>query len=153
MLCSIFSILMSLTCVTTTANEPIFVLKDQDYVQYQSNINWSANLSTHNQQSFVFVFFAFIECYHKKINILWCLCSVPIVLQTNLCIFVYLICVTTNKERLCQITSQTFFQKKTKLWVKVRLHFLFISTLIGRRGRDRMVVGLITTYAITAYHH
>jgi hypothetical protein len=70
MLCSIFSILMSLTCVTTTANEPIFVLKDQDYVQYQSNINWSANLSTHNQQSFVFVFFAFIECYHKKINIL-----------------------------------------------------------------------------------
>jgi len=47
---------MSLTCVATTANEAIFVLKDQDYVQYQSNINWSGNLSTHNQQSFVFVF-------------------------------------------------------------------------------------------------
>jgi hypothetical protein len=23
----------------------------------------------------------------------------------------------------------------------------------GRRGRDRMVVGFITTYAISAYHH
>jgi hypothetical protein len=24
---------------------------------------------------------------------------------------------------------------------------------LGRRGRDRMVVGFITTYAISAYHH
>jgi len=23
----------------------------------------------------------------------------------------------------------------------------------GRRGRDRMVVGFMTTYAISAYHH
>ena len=26
-------------------------------------------------------------------------------------------------------------------------------TYKGRRGRDRMVVGCITTYAISAYHH
>jgi len=24
---------------------------------------------------------------------------------------------------------------------------------MGRRGRDRLVVGFITTYAISAYHH
>jgi hypothetical protein len=41
----------------------------------------------------------------------------------------------------------------SKLWVKVRLHFLFISTLRGRRGRDRMVVGLITTCALSACRH
>jgi len=23
----------------------------------------------------------------------------------------------------------------------------------GRRGRDRMVIGFITTYALSAYHH
>ena len=28
-----------------------------------------------------------------------------------------------------------------------------IQHLQGRRGRDRMVVGLTTTYAISAYHH
>jgi hypothetical protein len=28
-----------------------------------------------------------------------------------------------------------------------------INILEGRRGRDRMVVGFITTYAIRAYHH
>jgi hypothetical protein len=26
-------------------------------------------------------------------------------------------------------------------------------TICGRRGRDRMVVGFMTTYAISAYHH
>ena len=30
---------------------------------------------------------------------------------------------------------------------------LLIRQLMGRRGRDRMVVGFITTYAISAYHH
>jgi hypothetical protein len=25
--------------------------------------------------------------------------------------------------------------------------------VMGRRGRDRMVVGFTTTYAISAYHH
>jgi hypothetical protein len=34
----------------------------------------------------------------------------------------------------------------------VRIYFLFAFQW-GRRGRDRMVVGLITTYAISAYHH
>jgi len=28
-----------------------------------------------------------------------------------------------------------------------------ITIIGGRRGRDRMVVGFITTYAISAYHH
>ena len=31
--------------------------------------------------------------------------------------------------------------------------FKLISVLRGLRGRDRMVVGFTTTYAISAYHH
>jgi len=31
--------------------------------------------------------------------------------------------------------------------------FFFLSLFRGRRGRDRMVVGFTTTYAISAYHH
>ena len=30
---------------------------------------------------------------------------------------------------------------------------IIIPTVRGRGGRDRMVVGFITTYAITAYRH
>ena len=30
---------------------------------------------------------------------------------------------------------------------------LLYTTLGGRRGRDYMVVGFITTYAISVYHH
>ena len=30
---------------------------------------------------------------------------------------------------------------------------LLIRQLVGRRGRDHMVVGFTTTYAISAYHH
>ena len=33
------------------------------------------------------------------------------------------------------------------------LHFATTIKGMGRRGRDRMVVGFITTYAISAYHH
>jgi hypothetical protein len=31
--------------------------------------------------------------------------------------------------------------------------YISINTMLGRRGRDRMVVGFTTTYAISAYHH
>jgi hypothetical protein len=30
---------------------------------------------------------------------------------------------------------------------------VFIFSIRGRRGRDLMVVGFTTTYAISAYHH
>jgi len=36
------------------------------------------------------------------------------------------------------------------------LYFMYSKTYIklrSRRGRDRMVVGFTTTYAISAYHH
>jgi len=35
----------------------------------------------------------------------------------------------------------------------VRTFFVFKSTIRGRRGRDRMVVGFTTTYTISVYHH
>jgi len=31
--------------------------------------------------------------------------------------------------------------------------YLYLSNLPGPRGHDRMAVGFITTYAISAYHH
>ena len=33
------------------------------------------------------------------------------------------------------------------------LNYLASQSVGGRRGRDRMVVGLMTTYVISAYHH
>jgi len=33
------------------------------------------------------------------------------------------------------------------------LNILVISTIVKRGHRDRMVVGFIITYAISAYHH
>ena len=47
------------------------------------------------------------------------------------------------------------------LRIKLSLHvgnnfvepFQLSFTLRDRRGRDRMVVGFITTYAISTYHH
>jgi hypothetical protein len=32
-------------------------------------------------------------------------------------------------------------------------HYVINLRQVGRRGRDRMVVGFTTTYAISAYHH
>jgi hypothetical protein len=41
-----------------------------------------------------------------------------------------------------------------KLYVSVLLSANFyITPVMGLRGRDRMVVGFLTTYAISAYHH
>ena len=37
--------------------------------------------------------------------------------------------------------------------LKCQLHTLSLYVIKGRRGRDRMVVGFTTTYAISAYHH
>ena len=31
--------------------------------------------------------------------------------------------------------------------------FVWSNSMRGRRGRDRLVVGFITTYAISDYHH
>jgi len=35
----------------------------------------------------------------------------------------------------------------------IYIYFVLYPDLRGRRGRDRMVVGFTTTYAISAYHH
>ena len=44
--------------------------------------------------------------------------------------------------------------KSLKMSLVFRLNNLEITTnLRGRRGRDRMVVGFITTYTINAYHY
>ena len=34
-----------------------------------------------------------------------------------------------------------------------RVNDMLYKCMRGRRGRDRMVVGFTTTYAIRAYHH
>jgi len=35
----------------------------------------------------------------------------------------------------------------------ITLRIIFTLTQGGRRGRDHIVVGFTTTYAISAYHH
>ena len=40
-----------------------------------------------------------------------------------------------------------------QLWVKCYRVKTFRMCLWDRRGRDRIVIGFITTYAISAYHH
>ena len=42
--------------------------------------------------------------------------------------------------------------KKKVGWYRIILLFIVVYN-VGRRGRDRMVVGFTTTYAISAYHH
>ena len=37
--------------------------------------------------------------------------------------------------------------------VVMRCYLIFTHLCRGHRGRDRMVIGFITTYAISAYHH
>ena len=41
-----------------------------------------------------------------------------------------------------------YYRKASEIWPST-LH----SRVRGRHGRDRMVVGFTTTYAISAYHH
>jgi len=40
-----------------------------------------------------------------------------------------------------------------QLWVKCYRVKIFRTCLWDRRGRDRIVIGFITTYAISTYHH
>jgi len=47
--------------------------------------------------------------------------------------------------------SKFVYQILPVLLFKLTEHPSFISS--GHRGRDRMVVGFKTTYAISAYHH
>ena len=47
----------------------------------------------------------------------------------------------------CYNSAQAYFQIDI-MW---RIHDVMPES--GRRGRDRMVVGFTTTYAISAYHH
>jgi hypothetical protein len=56
--------------------------------------------------------------------------------------------------------GKCYFVKKNKKKTKKTLQFYqkvfwtsYHQHAGGRRGRDRMVVGLYTTYAISAYHH
>ena len=56
------------------------------------------------------------------------------------------------------IENEIFRKSNTKTLPNPSLHFLqelhtIIGKIQGRRGRDRIVVGFITTYAISAYHH
>ena len=39
------------------------------------------------------------------------------------------------------------------LYLSYKLDRYILLTLVGLSGRDRMVVGFIPTYAISAYHH
>jgi hypothetical protein len=40
-----------------------------------------------------------------------------------------------------------------KTYLKYVKKYVVFNMILGRRGRDCMVVGFTTTYAISAYHH
>jgi hypothetical protein len=44
-------------------------------------------------------------------------------------------------------------QQTSNFSLNLLTDYIFYIFIRGRRGRDRMVVGFITTYAINAYHH
>jgi hypothetical protein len=52
-------------------------------------------------------------------------------------------------------TNKTDRRDITEILLKVTLNIITLTNDMtrGRRGRDRMVVGFITTYAVSAYHH
>jgi hypothetical protein len=66
-----------------------------------------------------------------------------------------------DKIKMVSIVIKSGVELTTELWGKCqdmkqrRVEFWanILSILGNRRGRDRMVVGFITTYAISAYHH
>ena len=43
-------------------------------------------------------------------------------------------------------------ENRSRSGVQIRDYFLF-HCVLGRRGRDRMIVGFTTTYAFSAYQH
>jgi len=56
------------------------------------------------------------------------------------------------KKLFCHIKKKCFFCFTCNIHFNIyeKKHYLKLG---GRRGRDRMVVGFTTTYAISAYHH
>ena len=56
-------------------------------------------------------------------------------------------------NKLCSCTYRTTNDLEQDLCIIVLITFcIFLNTLRGCRGRDRMVVGFTTTCAISAYH-
>jgi len=49
--------------------------------------------------------------------------------------------------------SYTITRTRVQTWCLLPMATLITDYKGGRRGRDRMVVGFITTYAISAHHH
>jgi hypothetical protein len=79
-------------------------------------------------------------------------------LSKGICIH-YAVCPTTNKFMLLRVRVEWL---QSNLWTLLKnifyiktFQFLLIAYIFHtwRRGRDRMVVGFTTTYAISAYHH
>ena len=60
-------------------------------------------------------------------------------------------CQFTEKLEDAKEVIRSRKSKKNQLPLLCQLHILYL--LGGRRGRDRMVVGFTTTYAISAHHH
>ena len=78
-------------------------------------------------------------------------------------IFVFKMClptivrmfITKNISRSSEVSNGLFWVKLFLYYICIHFHIHFCISFYnwGRRGRDRMVVGFTTTYAISAYHH
>jgi hypothetical protein len=63
--------------------------------------------------------------------------------------------ITTSLSFGEAVAANADLKLKKNIWQKHIAQCLAVITYMyrGRRGRDRMVVGFTTTYAISAYHH
>jgi len=63
--------------------------------------------------------------------------------------------ITTSLSFGEAVAANADLKLKKSIWQKHIAQCLAVITYMhrGRRGRDRMVVGFTTTYAISAYHH
>ena len=57
------------------------------------------------------------------------------------------------EEIVSSHSGQIVITTKIKQHIYIFTTFIYPSTSRGIRGRDRMVVGFTTTYAISPYHH
>jgi len=64
----------------------------------------------------------------------------------------FLFSAVTARAQWCELVIQDGYQEMVLCELEIQGFYIPVSTS-GHCGHDRMVVGFITTYAISAYHH
>jgi hypothetical protein len=73
-------------------------------------------------------------------------------INLDVCIELFLFSAVTPRAQWCELVIQDGYQEMVLCELEIQGFYIPGSTP-GHCGHDRMVVGFITTYAISAYHH